>query len=264
MRTRLLIVVACLLFSSASGHAQIAKETLANVTVVDNRGAQLPPINLRGIDGSTQQYPDPSKSRPAILLLVDYTCSTMCGTMTGALAQALEETPLQIARDYRVHVIGFDPKDGEADANAFRDSHLRQSRLAGDFEFFRGSRDAIETLSNAVGFALAYDSARDQFAHPAALTIVTPEGRISRSLDILELTPFNLRLALVEAMEGRIGSLSDRVALLCYGWDATAGVYTLQIRRVLTIAGFVTLVLLLGFIVLLRRREHLAMRAGRG
>lgn len=260
MRLRAFLQAACILLPMAAAHAQISKETLANITLADRRGAVLPPVALHRLGGGSTRLPSALNGHPALLLLVDYTCSTMCGTTVGVLAQALEQTPMVITRDYSVFVIGFDPKDGDEAAAAFRDSHLQANRLAADFGFLRGSRDSITTLARAIGFSSAYDAARDQFAHPAAAIVVTPDWHISRALDALDLTPFNLRLAITEAADGRTGTLSERIALLCYGWDAATGTYTLRIRRVLAVAGGITVAVLLGLVLFLRRREKLALR----
>lgn len=259
MRIRVFLQAVLILLPMTSAHAQISTETLAGVTLADRRGVVLPNVALEDINGSIAQLPRELDGRPALALLVDYTCSTMCGTTLGALAQALQETSLLITRDFHVLVIGFDPKDSSEDAEAFRAGHQEASELVGEFDFLRGSRNSIDTLSRAVGFSSAYDQARDQFAHPAAVIVITPEWRISRTLDALELTPFNLRLAITEAADGRIGSLSDRIALLCYGWDAAAGIYTLRIKRMLAFAGAATVILLLGLVLVLRREEKRAV-----
>ena len=96
------------------------------------------------------------------------------------------------------------------------------------------------------------------------MIVVTPDARVSRALDALALTPLDLRLALTEAGQGRTGTLADHFTLLCYGWDAATGVYTLQIRRVLMFAGMATVLLLLGGVALLHYREWLSSRRARG
>lgn len=120
----------------------------------------------------------------------------------------------------------------------------------------------IGQLTEALGYNYKYDAAADQFAHPAAAFAVTPDGRISRVLSSLALNPRDLRLALVEAGEGRIGTLGDRLTLLCYGFDATHGVYTSAIKWALQLFSALTIISLLALILLLKRNRGVVGDAG--
>ncbi len=260
MRLRACLILLITLLTPLPAHAQLSRADLASVGFIDRRGAALPAATLERLDGGRAELRDVLAQRPALLLLVDYTCETLCGITLGALSDALEAMPLTIAHDYRVLVIGFDPNDEAAEIEAFRSTRLAQSPFIANFEFLRGSRAAMTALTDAVGFTSKYDRARDQFAHPAAVIVTTPDGRVSRTLDALALTPLNLRLALTEAGEGRTGTLADHFTLLCYGWDAATGIYTLQIRRLLMIGGLATVLLLLSGVGFLHYRERLALR----
>ena len=264
MMLRACLTMLLVLLTLSSAGAQISRNELAGVGIADRRGAVLPDVTLhrRGTLGE-RGFRDTLAGRPALLLLVDYTCASLCGVTLDALSHALSGTKLRIKIDYNVLVVGFDPNDGLRQVEAFRDRHLAPSVLVSEFEFLRGSREAIELLASSVGFSSKYDELRDQFAHPAAVIVTTSNGRISRTLDPLALNPLDLRLALTEAGQGRIGTLADRVALLCYGWDAATGIYTLQIRRILMLSGIATALLLIGGIAALHYREWLAIRRAR-
>jgi protein SCO1/2 len=115
----------------------------------------------------------------------------------------------------------------------------------------------IRAVSDAVGYRFSYDAEHDQFAHPAAILVLTSDGRVSRTLSGLGASTEDLRLALVEAGNGRIGTLRDHVRLLCYGFDPSVGVYTLSVYRALSIAAalaVVALAMAIGFMSLRPRR----------
>jgi protein SCO1/2 len=120
--------------------------------------------------------------------------------------------------------------------------------------FLRGSPQAISQLTAAFGFRSIYDREHDQFAHPAAAFVVARDGRIARVLSGLALDPANLRLAVVDAGEGRIGTWTDHVRLLCYGFDPTKGIYTAAIGRILSGTAALTVAALGLFILMLFRR----------
>jgi protein SCO1/2 len=119
---------------------------------------------------------------------------------------------------------------------------------------------ALRQLTDALGYRYVYDSDTDQFAHPAAVYVMTADGRVARTLSALGFDADDLRLALVEAGEGRIGGVVDQLRLLCYGYDPAVGVYTLAIRRWLAFASAATVILLAGGIafMLISRRPRAA------
>lgn len=193
--------------------------------------------------------------RPALLLFVDYTCRTLCGPALAIASGALSQTDLDPKKDYRLIVVGLDPKDtleqSRAMARQIGDESVDKATV-----LLRGNAGNIRRLTDALGYHYSYDAAADQFAHPAGVLVLTREGRVSRTLSSLALNPLDLRLALVEAGQGRTGSLGDRLTLLCYGFDAMHGVYTPFIGRALKVFAIVTIFSLVGFIAILRRRKR--------
>ena len=120
----------------------------------------------------------------------------------------------------------------------------------------------MHQLTEALGFHYRYDAAVDQFAHPAGALVMTADGRVSRTLSSLALNPKDLRLALVEAGAGRIGTFRDRLALLCYGFDAAHGVYAPAIARMLKLFAALTIIGVLGLIAVLERRRRMTRSVG--
>ncbi|WP_292613886.1 SCO family protein [Nitrobacter sp. 62-13] len=127
---------------------------------------------------------------------------------------------------------------------------------------FRSNAGNVHGLTDALGYRYRYDAAADQFAHPAGALVLTSDGRVSRSLASLALNPTDLRLALVEAGGGRIGTFTDRLSLLCYGFDAAHGVYTPAIARRLKVLAGLTVIGVLGSIAILEKRRRTTKGVG--
>ena len=130
-----------------------------------------------------------------------------------------------------------------------------------DVRFLTGRQESISKLADAVGFRYAYDAEIDQFAHPAAITLLTGDGRISRYLYGIEFAPKDFRLGLVEASEGRIGTAVDSLLLFCYHYDPESGKYGMAIMNLIRLAGVITVVCLGAFIFVSLRRERRLLEA---
>jgi protein SCO1 len=258
MRTLGGLLVAVLAGSLASAPPALAALTsgvLDGISVDARPNAQLP-LSLGFIDddGRPRTLGDALARRPAVLIFVDYTCRTLCGPILEFAAAGLARSGLKPGADYHLIVIGLDPKDGPTQARAMRASHMSAtSAVAAATILFLGNAAVVHTISEAAGYHVAYDPEHDQFAHPAAAYVVTPEGRIARVLSALGLDGNDLRLALVDAGEGRIGSFADHLRLLCYGFDPAQGIYTSSIERWLMVAALATVIMLTGWLVLMVR-----------
>jgi protein SCO1/2 len=173
------------------------------------------------------------------------------------MTDVLGKTGLVPGEDFNVRVLGLDPKDSAADATAMKAAQIGTSgALAVHTNMLRGAAADIARITEVFGFKSIYDPALDQFAHPAAVFTVTADGRVSHALSGLALDPADMRLAIVEAGDGRIGNVVDQVRLLCYGFDPSHGFYNLAIGRALSIGGGVTVALLAGFLGFMFRRER--------
>jgi protein SCO1/2 len=190
------------------------------------------------------------------MILADYTCKSLCGPVLGLAAQALEQSGLQPGTDYRVVAIGLDPNDRPADAGAMKRAQIGEGTgLARATAFLTADTHALAQIEGAFGYRSAYDSQNLQVAHPAVAFVLTGDGRLARMLSSLALDPADLRLALVEAGEGRIGNLADTVRLLCYGFDPVAGIYTLSIHRILLLVSLLSTAALAAAVGLMLREE---------
>jgi protein SCO1/2 len=237
--------------------AALTATKLAQVDAAPAANAVLPAsLLLQGENGETKTLQQWLGNTPSVWILADYTCKTLCGPVISIVSQALEQSGLRPGKDFRLIVAGLDPKDSAKDAAAMKDAQLGTTGgLAEQAFFLRGAADDIRQLTDAFGFRSVYDSEHDQFAHPAAAFVVTRAGRIARVLSGLALDPTDLRLALVDAGEGRVGTWKDHFGLMCYGFDPTKGIYTVAIGRILSSAAAFTIFALGLFILILFRRE---------
>jgi protein SCO1/2 len=215
-------------------------------------------IPLRDEAGRDVRLRDFFGRRPVVLSLVYYDCPMLCTVSLNGLASALDVLTLGMGKDFEVVTVSFDPKEGPAQAAERKRRQLERYRRPGAAEgwhFLTGDEPALHSLTRAVGFRYAWDQSTRQFAHPAGVIVLTPEGRIARYLYGIEYAPRDLRLALVEASAGRIGSAVDQVLLYCYQYDPSSGRYSAVVMRIVRAAAILTVLGLGTFIVVMRRRE---------
>jgi protein SCO1/2 len=236
--------------------AGLTEQQIGEVMLAPPPGARVPvALVFRDFDGHDQTLGGAIAGRPTLLIPADFTCAAICGPALSIAASALDQTGLKAGQDYSLVVFGIDGDDGVDAARRFV-----SGQVGGPGVFvLSGNAVAIDTLLQAIGYRFRRDAANDAIAHPAAFVTLTPDGRVSRALSSLALQPADLRLALIEAGEGRIGGLAGRLALLCYGFDAVHGIYTTQIVTLLRIGGGLTVALLAAALGLLfwraRKRE---------
>lgn len=172
------------------------------------------PIELRDVLGG----------KPAVLALVYYRCPMVCGEVLGGLARAFGVLGLVPGREFEAVILSIDPREPPALA---AEKKARYGRRPGQaWRFLTGPEDSIRKVAGAVGFRYAYDARTDQYAHAAGIVVLTPDGRVSSFFPGLDYPPRDLRLAIVEAGGGRVGSLRDRVLLLCLRYDLSRGRYS--------------------------------------
>ena len=252
MKSLLAGIILCISLQAAN--ASLSPAELAKIALAPPKNAAVPPdLVFYDLTGHAVTFAQALDHIPSLLILVDFTCRTICRPALAIASGALGETGLRAGSDFRLIVVGLDPKDTVTDARAMLDQ-IGNKEVERATTVLRGDGAAIRALTKAVGYNYVYDAEVDQFAHPAGTLVLTAGGRVSRSLSSLALNPGDLHLALLEAGQGHTGSLTDRIALLCYGFDAAHGVYTLLIWRILEIGAILTVLALAGFILFLERR----------
>jgi protein SCO1/2 len=224
-----------------------------------NIGQQLP-LDTNVVDEGGRTVPVGSYfgKRPVILLFAYYSCPMLCTQVINGLASAVGVLSLTPGRDFEVLVVSFDPRDTPATSAVKKAQYLdRYTHAGGDAatHFVTASQPAIERLTKAAGFRYVWDKPTEQFAHPTGVIVLTPDGRMARYLFGIEYGPRDLRLALVEASEGKVGSAVDTLLLYCYHYDPMTGRYGVAIMRTLRVAGASTVLALGAFVFVMFRRE---------
>lgn len=222
------------------------------------------PLDLRFKDDSGRDVllRDYFGRKPVVLSLNYYGCPMLCTVTLNGLASALNVlTSFDAGREFEVVTVSFDPSEGPELAAQKKAAYLtrykRPTAEAG-WHFLTGDKAAIDALTGAVGFRYAWDEETKQFAHPAGIMVLTPEGRISRYLYGIEYAPKDLKLALMESSTGKIGTAVDQAILYCYQYDPMTGRYSASIMRIMRAGGVLTVLLLVGFIAFSLRRERAA------
>ncbi len=252
----LLIALACGLAPAAE--ARLTRAEMASVAVAPPPGARVPPDLV--FTEAREERPiglgAALGGRPALLLPVDYTCGNVCDPMVSLSAAALRATGLRPGIDISLILVGLDPRDGPPAARALLDRDGAGAALGEGVRALVGDQATIERLTGALGYGFIRDPGADAIAHPAASLLLAPDGRLARVLSPLAMNGRDLRLAIVEAGEGRVGTLADRFTLLCYGFDAATGLYTPLVRRLLVAAALATFVAIAGGILILSRMRR--------
>jgi protein SCO1/2 len=204
--------------------------------------------------------------RPVVLVLAYYRCPMLCGLVLRGLVDGINQLPYTLGVDYRAITVSIDPRDTPAAARAKRKNVLAavaRPGAPGGWPFLTGEPGAIGTLADAVGFRFAYDARTDQFAHPAAAIVLTPQGRVSRYLYGVSPSARDLRLALVEAGQGKTGTIVDRILMTCYHYDPTSRAYGPYILGFIRLGGVLILGAVGGTVLALFRREARQRRPAR-
>jgi protein SCO1/2 len=209
-----------------------------------------------GHDVTLGQYFD--GKHPVILSLVYYECPMLCTQVLNGLVRATRTLPLSPGKDFQVVVISFDAREGTKQAAEKKAAYVKmygKPETADSWHFLTGSLSSIKSVADAVGFSYIWDAHTAQFAHASAIYVATPEGKLSKYFMGIEYSPKDLRLGLVDASAGKIGTAVDQVLLFCYHFDPESAKYTPFALGLLRVAGAFTALTLGGFVVIMLRRE---------
>lgn len=242
---------------------------LKHVGIEQNLNEQIPSnLSFRDETGKTVQLSDYFGKRPMILNLVYYQCPMLCSEVLSGLTSAMRILRFDVGKDYDVLTISFDPKETPEMASAKKGEYLKRYGRAGASEgwhFLTGPQASIDALTTAAGYQYEYDVNTGQYAHATAIMVLTPEGKIAQYYYGVEFAPKDLRLGLVQASQGKIGTIVDEVLLYCYHYNPDTGKYGAVISRILKLAAGATIFFLGTFLVVMFKlgstAEHRTGRA---
>jgi protein SCO1/2 len=254
---------ACLLFATSvfADNSATPPQLPGKVAIQQKLGSQVPlDTILRDETGNMVRLRDFfGHGRPVLLNFVYYNCPMLCPLVLDGMANSFTELKFNIGEQFDVVTISIDPRDKPSNAAAFKDRYVkRYGRLsaANGWHFLTGNESSIQRVADSVGFQYAYDGVRNQFAHGAAMFVLTPDGHVSRYFFGFQYNPRDLRLGIVEASGGKIGTATDAILLFCYHYDPRVGRYSRSALNFARAGGITTAVGLASFIIVLIRKER--------
>ncbi len=232
---------------------------LKNVGIQQNLNRQIPPDLIFTDDlGHKVKLGDYFGQKPLILNFVYYGCPMLCGEELSGLESALRVLKFDVGKEFEVITISFDPKNTPETAAKKKEQFLRRYNRPGaerGWHFLVGEPSAIDAVTKAAGFQYEYDPKTGEFAHSTAILVLTPQGNIAQYYYGIEYSPKDLRLALVEASENRIGNVVDELLLYCYHYDPEKGTYSATVMRVLRLMAVATMLCLGALLFVMIRRS---------
>jgi protein SCO1/2 len=218
-------------------------------------------LEFRDERGKTIRLGDYFGKRPVILTLNYYECPMLCTVMLNELTRALNAMKYRIGKEYEMVTVSISPTETPELAARKKANYVKAYRYPGaekGWHFLTGTEPNIRRLADAVGFEYMYDPRTKQYAHPPAVMVLTPDGRLSRYLMGINYSARDIQFALMEASEGKIGNPVTRLVLYCYQYDPKTGKYGLVIIRLVQVGGVLTLLglgLLIGGFLWWERRH---------
>ncbi len=245
-------------------------DELQGVGIVERRGEQVPPeLTFKDSRGRDVRMGDLfDGARPVLLVMAYFDCPLLCTLVLNDVQRCLNEMNWTIGSQFRMVTVSFDHRDTPAMARAKQATYLAgyAKNVPEDaWQFLTGDVDNIRGLANAVGFHYRYIPENGEFSHSAALIVLSPEGKISNYVEKMVFPAAEVRQALMEAAEGRVGSIFERVAHFCFSYNFTTGKYSPRVVRIMQVGGAATLTglaIFLGVVGLSRARHgHVALSA---
>jgi len=220
-------------------------------------------LEFRDSDGRSVRLGEAFGDKPVILSLVYYECPMLCTLELNGLLKALRALSLEPVEDFQAVTVSIDPGEtpelAAAKKREYVEKYGREGGAAG-WRFLTGDQEQIAQLAESVGFRYRYDPATDLYRHASALIVLTPGGRVSRYQFGVEFSARDLKFALIEASDYKVGSPVDAVMLYCFHYDPTTGKYGFVVMNALRLGGLLTVALLGGFVLMSVLRDRRAAR----
>jgi protein SCO1/2 len=223
-------------------------QALQEIGIEQKLGEQLPlDTEFRDESGNAVKLGDYfGKKRPVVLALVYYECPMLCNQVLNGLTGSLKGISFDAGKDFDVVAVSFDARENEKPglAENKKASYLQRYGRAGSesgWHFLTGTQASIDKLTQTVGFNYKWDEPTNQFAHGSAIMVATPEGKLSRYLYGIDYAPKDLKFAMMDSSESKIGNPVEQLSLYCYHYDPSTGRYGLAIMKVVRLGGILTL-----------------------
>jgi protein SCO1/2 len=238
---------------------------LQNVGFEPRLNAQLPlDLNFRDESGRDVQLREYFGRKPVLLALVYYGCPMLCNQVEQGVVGSLKMLSFNAGRDYEVIFVSFDPReapDMAAKKKVAALSHYGRPETASGWHFLTGKEEPIHALTAAANFRYSFDEQHNLFAHASGIMLLTPDGRISRYFYGVEYPSRDVRLGLVDASAGKIGTPIDHLLLFCFQYNPETARYSATILRIIRLGGILTIFTIVAGILIFRRRDVRAASA---
>ncbi len=215
-------------------------------------------VHFRDETGRDVQLREFFGQKPVVLAFAYYTCPMLCDQVQMGVAGTLRMLSFNPGRDYQVVFISFDPHDTPeiaAEKKRAAVERFHRPETVSGWHFLTGSEESIGAVTRAANFRFRYDAKSKLFAHASGVMVLTPDGRISRYFYGVEYPGRDMRLGLVDASAGKIGSPIDHVLLFCFHYDPSSAKYSASILRIIRLGGILTILAIVGGIWISRHRE---------
>jgi protein SCO1/2 len=233
-----------------------------DVSIEQKLNEQVPlDLTFRDESGQTVTLRQYFGKKPVLLTLVYYECPSLCGLVLQGLLKSLRVINYTPGEQFEIVTVSISPIETPELAAAKKANFLKEygrEEAAAGWHWLTGDEKNIRALADAVGFRYVYDPKTKQYAHAAGIMLLTPSGKISRYFYGIEYSPRDLRLGIIDASQGKVGSLVEKVILFCYQYDPTTGKYGLLVVRLIQLGGLLTLLVLGGFIGTMFYRERMS------
>ena len=269
-KARVIATIAALLVSGVIAHSQAIPSNvgvnsttmpaqLQNVGFDPQLNAQIP-LDLPFVDENGNNVPlrDYFKQKPVVLGFVYYGCPMLCNQVEQGVVGSLRMLSFTPGRDYEVVFVSFDPRespDMAAQKKKAALAHFKRPETASGWHFLTGTKESIDAATKAANFRYSFDSKTNLFAHASGIMLLTPGGRISRYFYGVEYPGRDMRLGLVDASAGKIGTPIDQVLLFCYQYNPSSATYSASILKIVRLGGILTVLCIVGGILIFRRRD---------
>ena len=240
-------------------------QILAKVNFQQRLDNQTPiESELRDESGNAVTLQDCIAGKPTIIVLAYFRCPMLCNQVLSGLTRTLRGVNFRPGKDISVVVVSFDPTETPEMAAAKKSNIVEAYRPSDDgagWHFLTGDEETVRAIADSVGFHYVYDDKTKQYAHASGIVLLTPTGRVSRYFYGIDYPTRDVRMGLVEASAGQIGSAVDELLLLCFHYDPLTGRYGLAIMQLIRAASVALVVGLVGFIGYSLRQERAQQRA---
>jgi protein SCO1 len=232
---------------------------LQNVGFEPKLNTQLPlDLNFRDESGRDVQLREYFGHKPVLLALVYYGCPMLCNQLEQGVVGTLKMLSFNAGRDYEVVFVSFDPRETSDMAAKKKVSALSsygRPETASGWHFLTGKEESIHALTAAANFRYSFDEKNNLFAHASGIMLLTPDGRISRYFYGVEYPSRDVRLGLVDASAGKIGTPIDHLLLFCFQYNPETARYSATILKIIRLGGILTIFTIVAGIVIFRRRD---------